>query len=75
MKHKTNIDLVKHLMTFSKQGVLMQAFIIEAIVKYAEAVKANPLPDTGFISAAAWDACAKEAFDAINNRNKGEANA
>jgi hypothetical protein len=43
MKQKTNIQLVTHMMTYSKQGVLMQAFIIEAIAKYAESVKANPL--------------------------------
>jgi len=70
VKHKTNTQLVNSLMTYSKQGVLMQAFIIEAIAKYAESVKASPLPDNGFISPHAWDACASEALDAINNRNK-----
>ena len=35
-KRKTNIQVVTDLMTHSKQGVLMQAFIIEAIAKYAE---------------------------------------
>ena len=70
MKHKTNIELVTEMMSYSKQGVLMQAFIIEAIAKYAESVKENPLPDNGFISPHAWDACASEALDAINNRNK-----
>jgi len=71
MKQKTNIQLVTHMMTYSKQGVLMQAFIIEAIAKYSESViKANPLPDNAFISGYAWDACASEALVAINNRNK-----
>ena len=70
VKHKTNIQLVTELMTHSQQGVLMQAFIIEAIAKYAEQVKANPLPDNSFISAQAWGACADEALDAITNRNK-----
>jgi len=70
MKQKTNIQLVTHMMTHSKQGVLMQAFIIEAIAKYAEQVKASPLPDNSFISAHAWGACADEALDAITNRNK-----
>ena len=36
MKQKTNTQLVNHMMTYSKQGVLMQAIIIEAIAKYAE---------------------------------------
>ena len=70
VKHKTNIQLVTELMTHSQQGVLMQAFIIEAIAKYAESVKASPLTDNSFISAKAWGACADEALDAITNRNK-----
>jgi len=71
VKQKTNIKLVTHMMTYSKQGVLMQAFIIEAIAKYAESViKANPLTLSPDISGYAWDACASEALVAINNRNK-----
>ena len=42
VKRKTNIELVTDLMTHSKQGVLMQAFIIEAIAKYAEQTKVSP---------------------------------
>ena len=70
MKHKTNTQLINGLMRYSRQGSLMQAFVIEAIAKYAESVKANPLPDNAFISGYAWDACASEALVAINNRNK-----
>jgi len=75
MKQKTNIQLVTHMMTHSKQGVLMQAFIIHAIHHYAELVKANPLPEDGFINPHAWTACADEAMNAINNRNKETTNA
>ena len=74
VKHKTNIQVVNDLMTHSKQGALMQAFIIEAIAKYAELTKeAVGKPDwapNSFISAGAWGACAEEALDAITNRNK-----
>jgi hypothetical protein len=70
MKQKTNTQLVNSLMTYSRQGVLMQAFIIEAIAKYAESVLKTPLPDNGFINPHAWTACANEALDTINNRNK-----
>ena len=75
MKQKTNTQLVNHMMTYSKQGLHEHAFIIEAIAEYAESVIANPLPDNAFISGYAWDACASEALDAINNRNKETANA
>ena len=70
MKHKTNTQLINSLMAYSKQGVLMQAFVIEAISKYAESVKANPLPDNAFISAQAWDNCANEVLEAVNSRSK-----
>ena len=71
-KHKTNIQLVTDLMTHSKQGVLMQAFIIEAVSNYANQTKVAPpwSTDNTFISEAAWRACADEALEAINNRSK-----
>ena len=70
-KRKTNIELVTDLMTHSKHGVLMQAFIIEAIAKYSEQTKVSPpWSNQSFISEAAWRACADEALDAITNRNK-----
>ena len=72
VKHKTNVQLINGLMTHSQQGVLMQAFIIEAIAKYAEQTKVAPpwSKDNTFISETAWRACADEALDAINNRSK-----
>ena len=71
-KHKTNVQLINGLMTHSKQGVLMQAFIIEAIHAYSKQTKVAPAwsTDNTFISEAAWRACADEALDAINNRSK-----
>ena len=71
-KHITNVELINKLMTHSQQGVLMQAFLIEAIHAYAKQTKVAPpwSTDNTFISEAAWRACADEALDAINNRNK-----
>jgi len=71
-KRKTNIQLVTDLMTHSQQGVLMQAFIIEAIAKYAEQTKVSPpwSKDNTFISEESWRACADEVVEAINNRSK-----
>ena len=72
VKPKTNIQVVTDLMTHSKQGVLMQAFIIEAIANYAQQTKVAPAwsTDNTFISEASWRACADEALDALNNRSK-----
>jgi hypothetical protein len=70
-KHITNAQLIGDLMSFSKQGVLMQVFIIEAIAKYAEQTKVSPAwANEGFISEASWRKCADEALEAINNRSK-----
>jgi len=70
-KHKTNVQLINDLMSHSQQGVLMQAFIIEAIAKYAEQTKVSPpWSNQSFISEASWRACADEAIEAINNRSK-----
>ncbi len=41
VKHKTNVQLINGLMTHSQQGVLMQAFLIEAIANYAKQVQAS----------------------------------
>ena len=70
-KHKTNAQLIGDLMSFSKQGPLMQVFLIEAIRHYAEATTDAPdWGNEGFISQASWKACADEALKAINNRGK-----
>jgi len=71
VKHKTNVQLINDLMTHSQQGVLMQAFIIEALGKYAEQTKVSPpWSNQSFISEASWRACADEALEAITNRSK-----
>lgn len=69
MKPKTNIELVTDLMDFSKQGALMQAFIIEAISKYRElTLAAGPWEENSFLSQDAWKACATEVLKAIKER-------
>ena len=71
VKHKTNGMFIHDLMCDSQQGVLMQAFIIEAIAKYSEQTKVSPpWSNQSFISEAAWRACADEALEAITNRSK-----
>lgn len=71
-KHKTNGMFIHDLMCDSQQGALMQAFVIEAIHAYSKQTKVAPpwSTDNTFISEAAWRACADEALEAINNRNK-----
>jgi len=71
VKQPTNAQLINALMSYSTQGVLMQAFLIEAIHAYAKQTKVSPpWSNQSFISEAAWRACADEALEAINNRSK-----
>jgi hypothetical protein len=70
-KHKNNGMFIHDLMSYSTQGALMQAFVIEAIHAYSKQTKVSPpWSDQSFISEAAWRACADEALEAINNRSK-----
>lgn len=52
-----NVQFVTRLMNFSPKGGLVQAFIIEAIRAYCEAIVKEPKPETddhGFISNIVW---------------------
>lgn len=62
-KHKTNTQVVRGLMEFAKSGPLMQAFVIEALRRYADqCAAADPAVfDSPLMSGRAWHACAVEA--------------
>jgi hypothetical protein len=60
---KTNVQIVRDLMEFSKFGALSQMFIIDAITKQAALVaKSRPsdYPAGGFVEPTAWIGVAKE---------------
>lgn len=61
-KINCNLDLVVDLMNYSPRGAICQAFIMEAIMKYAEACsKADPATfDSGFMNGQAWVDVAKD---------------
>lgn len=67
----TNEKLVQNMMRISNAGVLKQAFIIEAIRVYSEQTLTVSEDEWGahaFISKQAWDTCARECIETINNR-------
>lgn len=61
-KRLDNIEFITELMTFSNYGALSQIFIIDAVIKHAEAVaKAKPEDvDSPMVAGAAWVGVAKE---------------
>jgi len=59
-RFESNIEFLTRVMDFSKYGALMQAFVIEAVNRYAEEMKDAEIPENHFISPKAWKGCAKE---------------
>lgn len=65
---KTNEDLVRDLMNYSPYGALNQAFIVQAIMTFAEQV-ARQTPeslDTNMVSGKAWHGCAIDTLARCN---------
>ena len=61
---RSNTLKIQHLMTRSPAGPLMQAFILEAIRRYAEEIVSEGLPEDNpraLISPRAWYVCAEVA--------------
>ena len=61
-KIRTNLDLVSDIMNYSPVGALSQAFVMEAIKRYADqCAAAHPTTfDSAMLNGAAWVACAKD---------------
>lgn len=65
----TNVDFVTDLMSYSPVGALAQAFILEAIGRYAKEVcEAEPWPDDVMLSFEAWQRCAKHIVKKFEER-------
>jgi len=68
---ETNTKFIVRVMDQASTGPLMQAFILEALRNYSADILATETPpdaETGFISWAAWRACAAEADQALADR-------
>lgn len=62
--NKTNVEKIQELMTRSPAGPLMQAFILEAVRRYAEDIINEGVPEDNpraLISPKAWYVCAEVA--------------
>lgn len=64
----TNIEKLKHIMTFSAYGALAQCFVMEALHKWSGLIrKANPDDiSNGLISGEAWIGVANEIHERLN---------
>ena len=71
MKHETNTKFIVRMMEHASMGPLMQAFVLESVRNYAAdilAMESPPDAEAGFITWAAWHACAAEADQALADR-------
>lgn len=66
-KQRTNVQFIRHLMEYSRHGALMQAFVLEAIERYATlCTQADAKTfDTSLLSGAAWHGCAVEVAEGL----------
>jgi hypothetical protein len=63
--NKTNVEKIQELMTQSPAGPLMQAFILEAVRRYAEDILREGEPEDNpraLVSPQAWYVCAEVAY-------------
>jgi hypothetical protein len=68
-KRKTNTALVRGIMEHSRYGALAQMFVIDALVKHADAVaKSTPsdYPENSWIHPEGWIGVAKEIKTALD---------
>lgn len=68
---KSNPQFIADLMRYASAGPLMQAFVFEALDRYAADVLASAPPanaENALISWPAWHACAAETAQALADR-------
>jgi len=71
-KRKTNEQVVKSIMTYSRRGALIQAFVIAALESYAKAtIKAHEHDELkggafgGLVDVDAWVDCGREILEKL----------
>lgn len=67
-KEKTNVQFLTHLMNYSQQGALMQAFVMTALEAYAkEVVATEPWDDKkSMVRHESWKKCADEVLAGLD---------
>lgn len=70
---RTNVEMVTGLMDYSRNGALMQAFVLTAIDRYAQQCIAAGAEtfDSPMLHGAAWVNCAQEAAEAVRLHRDG----
>lgn len=64
-QNETNDEFIHRIMTMSRYGGLVQAFVIEALSRYAEEVANSPVEAHGFINMTTWKDIALDIQDEL----------
>ena len=73
MARPTNVEFVTELMEISRNGPMIQAYVLEALRLYSDSVVQNQdqIPEDGFISRRLWVSCAEEVLEKLEGRING----
>ena len=73
MARPTNVEFVTELMEISRNGPMIQAYVLEALRLYSDSVVQNQdqIPEDGFISRRLWVSCAEEVLEKLEGRSNG----
>ena len=73
MARPTNVEFVTELMEVSRNGPMIQAYVLEALRLYSDSVVQNQdqIPEDGFISRRLWVSCAEEVLEKLEGRSNG----
>lgn len=64
-RFESNEEFMHRIMTVSRYGGLAQAFVIEALSRYAEEVASSPVQAHGFINMTTWKDIALDIQDQL----------
>ena len=70
MARTTNTEFITDLMEFSRNGPMIQVFVLQALEIYAKTVieRQDEIDENGFISRRLWVSCAEEVKAKIEER-------
>ena len=73
MARPTNVEFVTELMEISRNGPMIQAYVLEALRLYSDSVVQyqDQIPEDGFISRRLWVSCAEEVLEKLEGRSNG----
>ena len=73
MARPTNVEFITNLMEISRNGPMIQAYVLEALRLYSDSVVQyqDQIPEDGIISRRLWVSCAEEVLEKLEDRTNG----